>query len=73
VSTQQNEPNTKSELHIPNPKALSKEEFSLFKKINVVGYDNSIAEYPIDVCMKRITAQYGSKFATVCKIMLDYN
>jgi hypothetical protein len=73
VSTQQNELNTKSELHILNPKALSKEEISFFKKLNVVGYDNSIAEYPIDVCMKRIATQYGSKFARVCKIMLDYN
>jgi transcriptional regulator GlxA family with amidase domain len=73
VSTQQNELTTKSELHVLNANALSKEESALLKKINVVGYDNSLNEYPIDVCTKRIATQYGSKFANVSKILLDYN
>ena len=73
VSTQQSKLNTLSELHVINPEALSKEELSALGKTDVVSYTNAQTEYPIDICVKRIASQYGSKFATVSKIMLDYN
>lgn len=73
VSTQQTELNTLSELHVLNPGSLSKEEFSSMGNADVVSYTNSQIGYPIDVCVKRITTQYGSKFANAAKVMLDYN
>lgn len=73
VSTQQTELNTLSELHVLNPESLSKEEFSSMGNADVVSYTNSQIGYPIDICVKRITTQYGSKFANVTKVMLDYN
>ncbi|MEO8085207.1 MAG: DJ-1/PfpI family protein [Bacteroidota bacterium] len=73
VSTQNNNLDDLSELHIVNQQTLAKEDASLLKNVNVVRYDNSFIEYPIDVCIKRIATQYGCKFAGVAKVMLDYN
>lgn len=73
VSTQQSKLTTLSELHVMNPEALSKDQLSALGKTNIVSYPNSQTEYPIDICVSRIASQYGSKFAEVAKIMLDYN
>ncbi len=73
VSTRQSNLNTLSELHVINPDALSKEALSASGKADIVGYTNSQSGYPIDICVKRIASQYGSKFAGVTKVMLDYN
>ncbi|MGB3078683.1 MAG: DJ-1/PfpI family protein [Saprospiraceae bacterium] len=73
VSTQQNEIKTLNELHVLNPEALTKQELSSWGKVNVISYANAQSGYPIDEIGKRIASQYGSKFANVTKIMLDYN
>ena len=73
VSTQNNNLINLSELHILNLETISKEESVTMKKVNVVSYDNSKNEYAFDVCLNRISVQYGRSFAKVAGIMLDYN
>jgi putative intracellular protease/amidase len=73
VSTQNNDASNVDELHVLHPKTLTKEESGSLKEVKVVSYDNSLNEYPFDVCLNRIAAQYGKSFARVAGIMLDYN
>ncbi|MEP7263869.1 MAG: DJ-1/PfpI family protein [Bacteroidota bacterium] len=73
ISSQDNNPGHLSELHILKPQSLTEEESLILKNVKVVSYENSLNEYPIDVFIKRISIQYGSKFATTTKVMLDYN
>jgi putative intracellular protease/amidase len=73
VSTQNIDPTNLNELHILNPETLLKEESALLAKVEIVSYNNSKDEYPFDICLKRISLRYGSSFAVVPKIMLDYN
>ena len=30
-------------------------------------------KYPIDICLERISGQYGYKFENVVRLLLDYN
>ncbi|MEO8150359.1 MAG: DJ-1/PfpI family protein [Bacteroidia bacterium] len=73
VSTANTDLDNLSELHVLNSEALSNEELTLLKKVSAVNYDKSPIAYPIDVCIQRITNQYGNKFARVSALMLDYN
>jgi putative intracellular protease/amidase len=59
------------ELHIPG--TASKTDLAPFKSTEVVFYDKQQRKYVIDVCLERITAQYGENFRNIVKLMLDYN
>jgi putative intracellular protease/amidase len=72
--TKQNKDITElNELHILTPKRLLKVESALVSKVKVVSYDNLKEEYPFELCLNRISEQYGKSFAMIPKIMLDYN
>jgi putative intracellular protease/amidase len=45
---------------------------SLYGAVPIIRYANSNL-YPIETCLARIDQQYGGKFKTVVKLMLDYN
>ncbi len=61
------------ELHVVMPGAFSKEDAEFFKSTRLIIYDNTQKLYPIDICLKRISDQYGHKFENVIKVLLDYN
>lgn len=62
-----------SEIHILKPDAVSQVERALFKNAQLITYENKEKLYIIDVCLKRISNLYGSNFAVLVKLMLDYN
>jgi transcriptional regulator GlxA family with amidase domain len=45
---------------------------SLYGAVPIIWYANNTL-YPIEACLAHIDEQYGSKFKTVVKLMLDYN
>ncbi|MDB5112332.1 MAG: hypothetical protein JWR67_3446, partial [Mucilaginibacter sp.] len=59
------------ELHILMPSNNASVN-SLYGKVPTIRYANSNL-YPIETCLARIDQQYGHKFKTVVKLMLDYN
>jgi transcriptional regulator GlxA family with amidase domain len=61
------------ELHILSPGSLSVTATAFFKDTKLVRYDNLLNKYPIDICLERISNQYGRRFGNVVKILLDYN
>ena len=61
------------ELHVLSQDALSPREESDYRKVEIVRYDSFSENYPIDVCLKRISQQYGRSFENLVKISLDYN
>jgi transcriptional regulator GlxA family with amidase domain len=61
------------ELHVAMPRSFSKDDAEFFKSTKLIMYDNPQKLYPIDVCLKRISDQYGNKFENVVKVLLDYN
>lgn len=61
------------ELHILAPGALSPTQKDGFTGIQLVKYDSQNKAYIIDVCLQRLTVQYGSQFQTCVKRLLDYN
>ncbi|HRI21203.1 MAG TPA: DJ-1/PfpI family protein, partial [Panacibacter sp.] len=65
--------NNVDELHILMPETFSKNDEASFKKAEYIKYDQQQKQYMIDVCLKRISKQYGSSFENVTKLLLDYN
>lgn len=61
------------EMHMLAPGPLSPKETAYFKKAVIISYNAQEKQYLIDVCLKRIAAQYGQRFEDVIKISLDYN
>lgn len=61
------------ELHLLMPASISKEELDLFKHAKLIKYDSLQTQYPIDLCLKQISDQYGRRFKNVVKKLLDYN
>ena len=61
------------ELHVPLSRTLSPQELAYFKNTSIIRYDGVQKQYLIDVCLKRIAAQYGHRFEDFVKVSLDYN
>lgn len=61
------------ELHVLVPGALTAVEEAGFKGADIVTYGEFASGYPIDVCLKRISSQYGRSFENLVKVSLDYN
>jgi len=61
------------ELHVISPVSFSKSDELIFKPAEIVKYDNLQKQYIIDACLQRIRLEYGRKFETIVKLMLDYN
>ena len=65
--------NKVNELHLLNPERIKSSGQELFANARVINYQQSSGNYPIDVCLERIRALYGSKFENCVRLMLDYN
>lgn len=65
--------NTVDELHVLMPETFSRTDEAFFKNAQYIKYGHQQQQYIIDVCVKRISQQYGSSFANVTKLLLDYN
>ena len=65
--------NASTELHVLMPENISESEKELFKNAQLIRYDQQDKQYMIDICLKRISALYGSDFGSFVKLMLDYN
>lgn len=65
--------NKVDELHVLMPETFSKKDEIFFKNAQYIKYDQEQKQYIIDVCLKRISQQYGSSFENVTKLLLDYN
>jgi transcriptional regulator GlxA family with amidase domain len=61
------------ELHILNSTIFSKEDEKYFEKSELVKYENLQQQYIIDLCLDRISKQYGKKYQNITKLLLDYN
>jgi len=61
------------ELHVLMPGSFPQNAEAFFRDIQLVRYEQGSAQYPIDVCLDRISKLYGHKFENVVKLMLDYN
>jgi hypothetical protein len=61
------------ELHVVMPETFSKADAVYFKNIKTISYSKLENEYLLDVCLKRITEQYGHQFEKFVKVSLDYN
>lgn len=73
MATGDEQKNKVDELHVLMPETFSEKDASFFKNAQYVKYDHEEKQYIIDVCLKRIAQQYGSSFANVTKLLLDYN
>lgn len=65
--------NKVDELHVLMPETFSKKDEIFFKNAQYIKYGQEQKQYIIDVCLKRISQQYGSSFENVTKLLLDYN
>jgi hypothetical protein len=65
--------NKVNELHLLDPKSVHSAEQNSFAKARIVTYSEDQKGYPINICLERIAHQYGTKFKTCVKLMLDYN
>lgn len=65
--------NNVDELHVLMPEIFSKNDEVVFKNAQYIKYDHQQKQYIIDICLERIAQQYGSSFANVTKLLLDYN
>ena len=65
--------NNVNELHVLMPEIFSKNDVAFFNNAQYIMYDQQQAQYIFDKCLKRISQQYGSRFANVTKLLLDYN
>ena len=61
------------ELHVLRSVSFLNSAQNTFKSVEIVEYDNLPKKYIIDNCLNRINKEYGSKFESSVKLMLDYN
>jgi len=71
IATANNSMQNLDELHIPGPKAANDLHLLNHGKTTVITYAEN--KYPIDICLNRISLQYGYKFENVVRLLLDYN
>jgi len=65
--------NNVDELHVLMPETFSQNDEAFFRNAQYIIYGGEQKQYIIDVCLKRISQQYGSNFENVTKLLLDYN
>lgn len=61
------------EVHFLKSYSFPKVAGSNFNNAKIICYDTIQQQYPIDICLKRINEQYGTRFSEFVKISLDYN
>jgi len=61
------------ELHVIRPLTFSLSDEKHFNATEIVRYEGTHKEYIIDECLRRIEDQYGEKYKSIVKLMLDYN
>jgi transcriptional regulator GlxA family with amidase domain len=61
------------ELHLAMPESFSIEDSMFFRNITTVRYDKIQKQYLFNICLKRISEEYGHKFEIFVKTSLDYN
>ena len=71
IATGNNSMKNLDELHIPG--STPDNELHLPKHGNTTIITYAENKYPIDICLKRISLQYGYKFENVVRLLLDYN
>ena len=71
IATGSNSMKNLDELHIPG--SAPDKELHLRKHSNTTIITYTESKYPIDVCLERISLQYGNKFENVVRLLLDYN
>ena len=71
LATGKNNMENLDELHIFSPNSGNELPSTSLKNEAIVTYAEN--QYPIDICLKRISLQYGPKFENVVKVLLDYN
>ena len=59
------------ELHIPGSAPDNELHLREHSNTTIITYTEN--KYPIDVCLERISLQYGYKFENVVRLLLDYN
>jgi hypothetical protein len=62
-----------NEVHVLNPKSSTKSKQNLFNNASIIKYSTERKLYPIEVCLERIAALYGTHFKNCVKLTLDYN
>jgi putative intracellular protease/amidase len=71
LSTGKNNMENLDELHILGPNSGNDLPSTQLGNAAIITYTEN--QYPIDICLKRISFQYGPKFENVVKVLLDYN
>jgi putative intracellular protease/amidase len=61
------------ELHLLMPDTSFNKIVPLSRAKELVRYDALQTQYPVELCLKKISDQYGYKFENVVKQLLDYN
>jgi putative intracellular protease/amidase len=62
------------ELHVLNRLSDNSLSQNMFVKATIVNYEDELKnKYPIDICLDRISSQYGDRFKNCVKLTLDYN
>ena len=59
------------ELHIPGLASAKEVHLPEHSNTTIITYVEK--KYPIDICLNRISLQYGHKFENVVRLLLDYN
>lgn len=62
-----------NEVHVIDPKSFNAPEQKLFTNASIIKYSAERKLYPIENCLERIAALYGTKFKNCVKLTLDYN
>jgi putative intracellular protease/amidase len=62
-----------NEVHVLDPKSFTTPEQNLFNKASIIKYNRDPKQYPIEICLERIAALYGTNFKNCVKLTLDYN
>jgi putative intracellular protease/amidase len=71
IATGNNSMKNLDELHIPGPTAAKEVHLPEHSNTTIITYVEN--KYPIDICLNRISLQYGHKFENVVRLLLDYN
>lgn len=71
IATGNNRTKNLDEIHIPGPAAAKDLHLSEHDNATIITYAEN--KYPIDICLDRISLQYGYKFEKVVRLLLDYN
>jgi hypothetical protein len=62
-----------NEVHVLDPKSFTTPEQNLFNNASIIKYNRNPKRYPIEICLERIAALYGTNFKNCVKLTLDYN